>query len=171
MSGVDEQLAGERPTGELVVELATRKARAVAPVSTGALVLGADSLLDLDGEALGKPGSPVVASRRWRAISGRRAVLCTGQVLIDSASGAEVAALSETTIQFATLDAEEIDAYVASGEPLEVAGAFTIDGRGAAFVERVEGDASAVVGLSIAKLRQQLAVLGVRITELWAPPS
>jgi len=167
VSAADEQWEGRRPTAAVVQLLARRKAEAVAVAAGDALVIAADSLLDLGGEALGKPGSAEVARERWIRLSGARGTLCTGQYLLDAATGRAAVHLSETAVHFASPSDEEIAAYVGSGEPIEVAGAFTIDGLGSAFVTRVEGDASAVVGLSIAGLRLQLAELGVGLTELW----
>ena len=168
MSGVDEDVDGDLTTREIVGVLARRKAEAVVPLVGDALVIAADSLLDFEGEALGKPGSATAAMERWRQIRGGRGTLCTGQCLVDPSTGAMAELVVETTVTFADIDDLEIEAYVASGEPLEVAGAFTIDGRGAAFVERMEGDAPAVVGLSIAGLRRQLATLGIPLVALWS---
>ncbi len=131
------------------------------------LVLGCDSVLAFDGQILGKPADPAEAVRRWSAMRGRSGVLYTGHCLIDPA-GARAEAVAATTVQFANLDDAEIAAYVATGEPLAVAGAFTIDGLGGPFVERIDGDHGTVVGLSLPLLRALLADLGVRITDLWA---
>ncbi|MFB9235195.1 Maf family protein [Plantactinospora siamensis] len=131
------------------------------------LVLGCDSVLAFDGEILGKPGDAVEAARRWSAMRGRSGVLYTGHCLIDPA-GARAEGVAATTVHFANLDDEEIASYVATGEPLAVAGAFTIDGLGGPFVERIEGDHGTVVGLSLPLLRELLAGLGLRITDLWS---
>ncbi|WP_232533849.1 nucleoside triphosphate pyrophosphatase [Plantactinospora sp. KBS50] len=131
------------------------------------LVLGCDSVLAFDGQVLGKPADAVEAAHRWYAMRGRSGVLYTGHCLIDPA-GARVQAVAATTVHFANLDDAEIAAYVATGEPLAVAGAFTIDGLGGPFIERIEGDHGTVVGLSLPLLRDLLAGLGVRITDLWA---
>jgi septum formation protein len=171
VSGVDEdQLAGLAPE-VLALELATLKAAAVAPrpeVPPGALVLGCDSVLDLDGEALGKPGTPEEATRRWQAMRGRTGVLRTGHSLVDTATGRTAAATASTTVQFADVTDEEIAAYVATGEPLHVAGAFTVDGLGGGFVTRIEGDHHNVVGVSLPLLRELVRELGHEWTGLWA---
>jgi septum formation protein len=172
VSGVDESAVPASDAAALAGTLAGLKARAVAaglagPLA-GALVLGCDSVLAFDGEILGKPGSPADAIRRWKAMRGRSGVLHTGHCLIDTATGAVESATVATTVHFAEPDDDEIAAYVASGEPLEVAGAFTIDGLGGAFVAGLEGDHGNVIGLSVPTLRLLLARLGVPITSLWA---
>jgi septum formation protein len=141
------------------------------------IVLGCDSILDLDGEALGKPDDPADAIRRWQRMRGRSGQLRTGHWLIDRrfpqaglAQGA-VGATSVTTVHFADLSDDEIKAYVATGEPLNVAGAFTIDGLGGAFVSRIEGDHHGVVGVSLPLLRELLGTFDVPWTDLWAPAS
>ncbi len=171
VSGVDEdQLAG-LPPAELALELAKLKCAAVAPrpeVPDGALVLGCDSVLELDGQALGKPGDPAEATRRWQAMRGRSGVLVTGHALTDTATGRTVAASARTTVHFADVTDEEIARYVATGEPLHVAGAFTVDGLGGAFVTGIEGDHHNVVGVSLPLLRTLVADLGHRWADLWA---
>lgn len=171
VSGVDEdQLTGLAPD-ELALELARLKAAAVAPrpeVPAGALVLGCDSVLDLDGEALGKPGTPEEATRRWQDLRGRTGVLRTGHSLVDTASGRSVAATASTTVHFADVTDAEVAAYVATGEPLHVAGAFTVDGLGGGFVTGIEGDHHNVVGVSLPLLRELVRELGHEWTALWA---
>jgi septum formation protein len=173
VSGVDEdQLSGLAP-GELALELARLKASAVASraeVPDGALVLGCDSVLDLDGEPLGKPGSAEEATRRWKTMRGRTGVLRTGHSLVDTGTGRVAAATASTTVEFADLTDDEIAAYVATGEPLHVAGAFTVDGLGGGFVTRIEGDHHNVVGVSLPLLRDLVRELGHEWTELWARP-
>jgi septum formation protein len=168
VSGVDEdQLTGLTPA-ELALELAKLKAAAVVPQAPpGALVVGCDSVLELDGEALGKPGTAEEATRRWEAMRGRTGVLHTGHALTATATGETVAALGSTTVEFADVSDDEIAAYVGTGEPLHVAGAFTVDGYGGAFVTRLEGDYHNVVGLSLPLLRDLCARVGVAYTELW----
>lgn len=134
------------------------------------LVLGCDSVLELDGRVLGKPLDAEDAVRRWRAMRGRTGVLLTGHCLVER-GGTVAEAVAATTVQFADLTDAEIDAYVATGEPLAVAGAFTIDGLGGPFVERIDGDPGTVIGLSLPLLRHLLAELGVAITDLWRRPS
>jgi len=139
-----------------------------AEVPAGALVLGCDSVLELDGQALGKPGSPEEAARRWRAMRGRTGVLHSGHSLHDTATGRVAEATVSTTVHFADVTDDEIEAYVTTGEPLHVAGAFTIDGLGGAFVSGVEGDHHNVVGLSLPRLRLLVAELGHSWTALWS---
>ncbi len=168
VSGVDEDAVAGADTRATVLELARRKAAAVVGRCDDALVVGCDSLLDVDGRACGKPPTAAVAVAQWRSVRGREATLLTGHCVIDTRTGHEVAAVGETTIRFGTPSDAEIAAYVASGEPLAVAGGFTIDGRGAPFVDGIDGDAGNVVGLSMPLLRRLLAELGVSITALWA---
>lgn len=180
VSGVDESQLDGLPPAELALQLAELKCAAVAArdeVPPGALVLGCDSVLELDGEACGKPSDPDEAAQRWRAMRGRSGILHSGHCLHDTADGRTAAATASTVVHFADIDDEEIAAYVATGEPLHVAGAFTIDGLGGAFVSGIEGDHHTVVGLSLPLLRDLMAELGHRWTDLWAdaprkgPPS
>jgi len=137
------------------------------------VVVGCDSMLELDGEIWGKPADAAEATERWRSMRGRSAVLHTGHWLIDDrdpgsgGTGGTLGATSSTVVHFADLSDAEIDAYVATGEPLAVAGAFTVDGLGGPFVTGVEGDYHGVVGLSLPLLRELLGELGVRIPDLW----
>ena len=128
-------------------------------------------MLEFDGEVLGKPADATDAVARWRAMRGRSGVLHTGHWLIDArpgdGTGAALGETASTTVWFADASDEEIDAYVATEEPLRVAGAFTVDGLGGPFVERIDGDYHTVVGLSLPLLRRLLAALGVPITSLW----
>jgi len=133
------------------------------------LVLGCDSVLELGGQALGKPADAEEATARWSAMRGRSGVLHTGHCLRDLSSGHVAAATASTTVHFADLTDAEIAAYVATGEPLNVAGAFTVDGLGGAFVTGIEGDHHNVVGLSLPLLRELVAELGHVWTDLWAP--
>ena len=170
VSGVDEDQLGPLPPAELALQLAELKCAAVAArddLPEGALVLGCDSVLELAGEALGKPGSVEQATRRWQAMRGRSGVLLTGHSLRDTATGHVASATAATTVHFADVTDEEIAAYVASGEPLQVAGAFTIDGLGGAFVTGIEGDHHNVVGVSLPLVRALLAELGHSWTDLW----
>jgi septum formation protein len=138
-------------------------------VPSGSLVLGCDSVLELGGEALGKPDSPAEAVQRWQRMRGSSGVLQTGHCLRDTASGRVAAATASTVVHFADLSDAEIAAYVATGEPLHVAGAFTVDGLGGAFVTRIEGDHHNVVGVSLPLLRDLVAELGHEWTDLWRP--
>lgn len=168
VSGVDEDALSAATPAELALVLAEAKAAAVAAdLTEGELVIGCDSVLELDGQALGKPADAADALARWRSMRGRSGVLRTGHCVIDSANGRQVSATASTTVHFAEPDDAELEAYVASGEPLHVAGAFTLDGRSAPFVRGIEGDHGNVIGLSLPLLRTLLADLGVRITDLW----
>ncbi|MDR2454003.1 MAG: Maf family nucleotide pyrophosphatase [Bifidobacteriaceae bacterium] len=159
-----------------VLTLARAKAEAAArQAPPGALVLGCDSMLELDGQVLGKPSGPEDAKRRIRDQAGREAVLRTGHWLLGPApSGAgrerpAEGAASGTIVRFGQMTDAEIDAYVATGEPLQVAGAFTIDGLGGPFIDGIDGDHHGVVGLSLPTLRRLLARLGLSLTDLWRP--
>jgi septum formation protein len=177
VSGVDESaVQADRPEA-LCGTLARLKAEAVAtrlrrhapptPLAARALVLGCDSVLAFDGEVLGKPTDVDDAERRWRAMRGRSGVLYTGHCLVDTDTGETAAGVAATTVHFAALTDVEISTYVGTGEPLRVAGAFTIDGLGGPFIERIEGDPGTVIGLSLPLLRHLLSELGVEITTLW----
>lgn len=170
VSGVDEDAITAATPAELARVLAEAKAAAVAAraEAAGALVIGCDSVLELDGEALGKPRDAEDATARWKSMRGRSGVLRTGHCVIDTATGRQVSATASTTVRFGEPSDAEIAAYVASGEPLHVAGAFTLDGRSAPFIEGIDGDHGNVIGLSLPLLREQLAELGVVITDLWA---
>ncbi|MBD5787077.1 septum formation inhibitor Maf [Cellulosimicrobium terreum] len=175
---------GEIDPADAVLVLAQAKAEEVARVLDSAdsadpdgaqdadLLVGCDSMLELDGAVLGKPDDADDARARWRAMRGRAGVLHTGHWLIDlrdvdaDGTGATLGATSSTTVHFADLSDEEIDAYVATGEPLEVAGAFTVDGLGGPYVERIEGDHHGVVGISLPLLRELLGEVDVRWHEL-----
>ena len=170
VSGVDESRLDGLPPAELALQLAELKCAAVAErhdLPAGALVLGCDSVLDLDGEALGKPGDADEAVRRWHAMRGRTGILRTGHCLRDTATGRVAAATASTTVRFADVTDEEVAAYVATGEPLEVAGAFTVDGLGGAFVTGIEGDHHNVVGVSLPLVRDLVAELGHSWPDLW----
>jgi len=173
VSGFDESLIAIEDTAELVQALAAAKAHEVADrVDGDALVLGCDSLLEFDGVGLGKPADADEAVRRWRTVSGRSGVLHTGHTLLVVTDGEVSAAstqLASATVYFAELADTEIVDYVASGEPLAVAGGFTIDGLGGWFIERIEGDHHTVVGLSLPLLRRLLADAGVTLAELGWP--
>jgi septum formation protein len=171
VSGVDESQVTDLPPAELALQLAELKCAAVAArddVPTGALVLGCDSVLELDGEALGKPHDADEARLRWRAMRGRTGVLHSGHSLRDTATERVAAATASTTVHFADVGDDEIEAYVATGEPLHVAGAFTIDGFGGAFVRGIEGDHHNVVGVSLPLLRELVLELGHAWPDLWS---
>ncbi|GGQ41238.1 Maf family protein [Couchioplanes azureus] len=174
VSGVDESIVQATDAYDLCLALARMKARAVAstlPPDPDVLVLGCDSVLAFDGQILGKPANAAEAVRRWTAMRGRSGVLHTGHHLTDLTSGKQAEEVGRTVVHFADVSDAEIEAYVASGEPLHVAGAFTIDGLGGAFVERIEGDHSNVVGLSLPLLRRLLQTFGVSVPALWKKPS
>jgi septum formation protein len=170
VSEVDESTVSAPRVAEQVALLAAAKGLAVAKRQTDALVIGADSLLEFRGRAMGKPADVHEARDRWQHMGGHSGVLHTGQALLDVQDGEVVSrdvAVVSTVVHFARIAASELEAYLATGEPLAVAGAFTLDGLGAPFVRRVEGDPAAVVGLSLATLRTQLAARGVTLTDLW----
>ena len=168
VSGVDESVYTAGTAAELVGELAEAKAAAVASGLDAGLVIGCDSLLDLDGRAVGKPATAAQAADCWREMSGRTGTLVTGHCVINAANGRRASAVAATRVRFGTPSEEEIAAYVASGEPLAVAGAFTLDGRGGWFVEGIDGDHGNVLGVSLPVLRRLLGSLGVSVTALWA---
>jgi septum formation protein len=170
VSGVDESVVDAEDAYTLSLALARMKARTVAArmqADPGVLVLGCDSVLAFDGEILGKPADADDAIKRWQAMRGRSGVLHTGHHLTDLVGGRQAEDVRTTVVHFADVTDDEIEAYVATEEPLSVAGSFTIDGRGGAFVERIEGDHGNVVGLSLPLLRRLLGQLGVPITSLW----
>jgi septum formation protein len=176
VSHVDEEaLLAAHPlatAAEAALLLACAKAeRIVTEHQPDALVLGCDSILEFQGRQLGKPESADAARERWRDMRGGDGTLHTGHWLIDARAVTRDAAVGETAstrVWFADLSDGEIDAYVATGEPLSVAGAFTVDGLGGAFVDRIDGDHHNVVGLSLPLFRRLCASLGVAIPELWA---
>lgn len=170
VSGVDETAVEADDAYTLSLALARMKARTVAArmqAQPGVLILGCDSVLAFDGEILGKPVDTDDAIKRWQRMRGHSGVLHTGHHLTDLVGGHQAEEVGTTVVHFADLSDTEIERYVATGEPLSVAGAFTIDGRGGAFVERIEGDAGNVVGVSLPLLRQLLGELGISITDLW----
>ena len=184
VSDVDEDAVqaryGVTDPHDTALLLARAKAEAVAslPEAEGALVLGCDSVFEFDGEAHGKPYTPNVAKERMLRMSGAMGVLHTGHWLVDcrdteaedpasSGSGATIGSVTSAEVHFMEMTGEEIDAYIATGEPLQCAGSFTIDGYGGAFIRKVDGDPHTVVGLSISTLRGLLGQAKVGITELW----
>ncbi|MET8801929.1 nucleoside triphosphate pyrophosphatase [Streptomyces sp. NPDC004546] len=171
VSGVDEDAITAPTPAELALALAEAKASVVAakPGVQGALVIGCDSVLELDGQALGKPADAEEATARWKAMRGRAGTLQTGHCIWDTTAKRYVSGTASTVVLFGDPSDEEIAAYVASGEPLYVAGAFTLDGRSAPFIEGIEGDHGNVIGISLPLVRRLLAELGVGITELWSP--
>lgn len=177
-SSVDEDAvlagSGELSPAETVLTLARAKALAVADGDScpDGIVLGGDSMFELDGKIYGKPHTPEVARQRWQMQRGRTGTLWSGHWLVDRRAGcggdAGVGAVKSAQVTFVDdLRDDEIDAYIASGEPLHVAGAFTIDSLGGAFIERIAGDPSTVIGISLPTLRQLAGDLGVRWHEFW----
>ncbi len=168
---------GELSPADTALLLAKSKAEDVAAMeeADGAVVLGCDSVFEFEGVAYGKPHTAAVATERWEAMSGKSGILHTGHWLIDNrseedgdgGSGATIGAVSSTTVNFETLNTEEIAAYVATGEPLPCAGGFTIDGRGAAFIRGIEGNPHTVIGLNVATLRELLAETGLSVSDVW----
>lgn len=169
VSGVDESVVTEPDPAHLSTELARLKARAVASHHENAYVIGCDSVLELDGAVYGKPPTPEAARSRWQTMRGSSGVLHTGHCIVDTARDREVIGSARTIVHFAQITDAEIDAYVATGEPLQVAGAFTIDSLGGAYVTGIEGDPHTVVGIGLPLLREMFAELGVAWHTLWAP--
>jgi septum formation protein len=171
VSGVDEAAVAAPDTAALVGALAWAKASAVAGAvaSRGgdtAVVLGCDSLLDVDGEPVGKPASEREAVARWRQLRGRSAILHTGHAMIETASGRSCREVVGTVVEFGQPSEEEIEDYVATGEPTAVAGGFTIDGLGGWFVEGIQGDPHNVVGVCLPAVRRMLLELDVRLRDI-----
>lgn len=176
VSDVDESIVDIPDPEALSLALARLKAHAVAdqvPPEPGSttFVLGCDSVLAFDGRLLGKPIDATDATARWHAMRGKAGVLYTGHCVVDVATSQTAEAVASATVHFADITDAEIERYVATGEPLSVAGAFTIDGFGGAFVECIEGDPGTVIGLSLPLLRRLLAELGVSIVTLWRRPT
>lgn len=183
VSEVDEDaiaaaLPADTPPQQVVVELAKAKAATIAAAvpeyAADCVVVGCDSMLLIDGTLQGKPLTPEVARARWNAMAGRSAELITGHCvlrLLDGAVTAEAVDCSSTTIHFAKPEPEALDAYIATGEPLQVAGAFTLDGLGGWFVDRIDGDPSSVIGIGLPLLRRLLDDVGVGVADLWRHPA
>ncbi len=166
VSEVDEvSLAPD--TARIVLDLARRKAQSVAPSCDGALVVGCDSLLDVGGDARGKPATVGEAREGWHRLRGASATLMTGHWLIDTESGADAGEVVSTVVHFGSPTDAELVRYLETGESLNSAGGFTLEGFGAAFVERIEGDALNVMGISPAALRRLLRELDVALEEVW----
>ena len=176
VSAVDEdaitaQLGNISPAN-LVTELAKAKGKAVASDITvtqdrNLLIIAADSMLEFDGQMYGKPLTAQMAKTRWQAMRGKSGYLHSGHWLCDLVTGKESTGVAGAQVNFADVSDEEIDRYVASGEPLNVAGGFTHEGRSAAFINSINGDVAAVAGMSMILLRQLTAQLGISWTQLW----
>ena len=147
-----------------VADTVTRSEREADP---DLIVVGCDSMLEIGGRVVGKPETAAIARERWRSMRGRTGVLHSGHALVRVHDGAEAQGVSSTTVRFGSPADAEIDAYVATGEPLGCAGAFTIDGLGGAFIDGIDGDPHGVVGISLPLLRRLLAELDVTWTDLW----
>ncbi|KAA0118069.1 nucleoside triphosphate pyrophosphatase [Mycolicibacterium sp. P9-22] len=180
VSDVDEDAIIERMNGDaparVVAALATAKAQRVAElldadIAADCIVIGCDSMLEVGGVLSGKPGTVTAARRQWQSAAGRAGQLHTGHRVLrvrDGAVAGETGRTGTTTVHFGVPAQEDLDAYLATGEPLHVAGAFTLDGLGGWFIDRIEGDPSNVIGLSLPLLRALLADLGVSVAALWA---
>ena len=163
VSNVDEETEffNSMSPEDMVIALAISKAHTVRElIDFPAIIIGCDSTFDVDGVSFGKPGSPEVARQRARAMSGRSGLLHTGHCIIDTVKGVEIADRVTTKVTFSELSDEEIENYIASGEPLHVAGGFTLDGHGSPFIPVIEGDYTNVVGISMPFLRSAIKQLG-----------
>jgi septum formation protein len=165
-SGIDEDVdLGD--VASTVKALAEQKAFAVASTFDDALVIGCDSMLDLDGSGHGKPATPTEALKSWRQRRGRSGRLLTGHCIIDARSGRSVSEVAAAVVHFGEPTDADLEAYVATGEPMGVAGGFTIDGRSAAFVTGIEGDPGTVIGISVPAVWRLMRELDVDPTSLW----
>ena len=163
VSRVDEETEffNAMTPADMVIALAVTKAHTVREqVDFPAIIIGCDSTFDVDGISFGKPGTPEIAKERALAISGRSGLLHTGHCIIDTVQGREIADRVTTKVTFSEMSGLEIDDYIASGEPLQVAGGFTLDGFGSPFIPVIEGDYTNVVGLSMPFLRSAMSQLG-----------
>jgi septum formation protein len=168
VSGVEEDDVDPADTAGSVTRIAAAKATAVADPAGRSLVIGCDSMLEFEGRPHGKPAS-VGEARSWlESMRGRSGTLHTGHCLVDELTGTRATAVASTTVHFATTTDAELDAYLAVPEAFEVAGAFTLDGRSAPFIDGIEGDPSNVIGLSLPLFRNLLSRLGHSVTDLWA---
>ena len=170
VSGVEEDGFEAPDLPALVTALAEAKADAVAaqPEAAGAVVVACDSLLDVDGEDHGKPADEAEARARLRRLRGRSAILRTGHCVIDTATGRRASGAAATEVVFARFTDDELEAYLKTGEPLHVAGAFTLDGRSGPFIDRIIGDHGNVIGLSLPLFRTLLADVGLTVVDLWS---
>jgi septum formation protein len=166
-SNFDESQIDHDDTITLVEDLAQAKAETVAVQFEQALILGCDSLLLVEGQSYGKPNSPQTAIARWQQMRGKVGTLYTGHVLIDQCQEKILRCCGVTQVTFADIDDQMIAASVESGEPLQCAGAFALEGKGGLFIEKIEGCHSNVIGLSLPLLRQMLTDLGYRVTDFW----
>jgi septum formation protein len=169
VSGVDETMPDAAQPADVVESLARAKATAVAGLieAGGAIVIGCDSLLSFKGELMGKPESTQLARERWLAMAGHEGVLMTGHCVIDVGTGKQASGVARTVVRFGTPTSAELDAYLNTGEPVRVAGAFTLDGFAAPFIDGIDGDHGNVIGLSLPLFRTLLGDIDVEITDLW----
>ncbi|GAA4905447.1 septum formation protein [Stackebrandtia albiflava] len=168
VSGFDESTVTEDTAGGLSRALAKAKAKKVAAqLEDDAYVLGCDSVLEFNGRICGKPADAEEAVTRWKSMRGGSGVLHTGHCLIDTRRDLRLTRSSATTVYFADLTDKEIASYVATGEPMQVAGAFSIDGLGSPFVDRIDGDPGTVIGVSMPMLRRMFITWGVPMSALW----
>lgn len=171
VSNVDEDEVSSTDPASVAVELAERKASAVAALDEadvrGAIVVGCDSVLDVDGAIHGKPADDGEARRRLLALRGRSAVLRTGHCVIDASTGERATGIDATVVRFGDYSDAELDAYLSTGEARAVAGAFTLLGRSAPFLDGIEGDPGNVIGLSLPLFRRLLGQLGLQVVDLW----
>ena len=156
---------GDAAPAEIVYQLAVAKAQKIAPDFPNDVVIGGDSMLLLDGELQGKPHTVEATIERWNAQAGKTAELLTGHCV--RFGGREVVETSRTTVHFAAATEEDIRAYAATGEPLECAGAFTLEALGGWFIDRIEGDPSSVIGLSLPVVRRALYDFGLSVSQFW----
>lgn len=168
VSGVREDDIDAPTTAQVALALAERKASAVAQPAGDSVVVGCDSLLDFDGKRLGKPTSHDQARSWLSAMRGSHGTLFTGHCLIDERSGRRAVGVAGTLVRFAVTTDQELDAYLATDDALAVAGAFTLDGRSAPFIEGIDGDPGNVIGLSLPLFRTLLAELDLTVMSLWA---
>lgn len=166
-SDFDESQVQLTDPTQLVQTLAVCKAETVAPQFVNALILGCDSVLAIDGEIYGKPANAEEAIARWKTMRGCRGDLYTGHALIDLSKDTKLVNLQVTQVYFAQISDEAIAAYIATGEPLNCAGCFALEGKGGLFVNSITGCHSNVIGLSLPLLRQMLQELGYPVTQFW----
>lgn len=166
-SDYDESLVNLTDTQELVNTLAQKKAETVAPRFPSALVLGCDSVLEVEGEIYGKPDNSQVAVNRWQKMRGKMGILYTGHALIDTGKQKQILRCGITEVYFADIDDQTIESYVNTGEPLKCAGSFALEGKGGLFIDKIVGCHSNVIGLSLPLLRTMLADLNYQLRDFW----
>ncbi len=162
----EDQIQLEEAT-ELVTTLAKYKAETIVPQFSDALILGCDSVLTVNDRIYGKPESPQIAIARWRGMCGSMGIIYTGHALIDLKQQRQIIRCGITKVYFANISDRTIEAYIATGEPLQCAGSFALEGKGGMLVEKIEGCHSNVIGLSLPLLRQMLEDLGYNFSNFW----